>query len=58
MIFLRSEGRHSKIKKIVTGLSPDKKKALKPQLDKLGLPTKYSNLNTVEELRQYLSLIE
>ena len=48
----------SKIKKIVTGLSPDKKKALKPQLDKLGLPTKYSNLNTVEELRQYLSLIE
>ena len=48
----------SKIKKIVTGLSSDKKKALKPQLDKLGLPTKYSNLNTVEELRQYLSLIE
>lgn len=52
------EGLINQIKEIVDGFTPAKKKALKPKLDKVGLPTKYSTLTDIEQLKTFLSIVQ
>lgn len=47
-----------KIKNIVDNLSPVKKKALKPKLDGVGLTTKYSTFDNIEDLKTFLKILE
>ncbi|HBJ1650882.1 TPA: AAA family ATPase [Clostridium botulinum] len=48
----------SKIKAIVDGLNPTKKKALKPKLEKVGLTTKFSTFDNINDLHTFLKIVE
>ena len=49
---------HNKIKSIVDNFTPTKKKALKPKLDKVGLPTKFSTITNIDDLKKFLSIVQ
>lgn len=48
----------NKIKNIVDSLSPTKKKSLKPRLEKVGLTTKFSTFDKIEDLNLFLKIVE
>lgn len=49
---------HNKIKSIVDNFTQTKKKALKPKLDKVGLPTKFSTITNIDDLKKFLSIVQ
>lgn len=49
---------HNKIKSIVDNFTSTKKKALKPKLDKVGLPTKFSTITNIDDLKKFLSIVQ
>ena len=49
---------HNQIKAIVDTFTPTKKKALKPKLDKVGLPTKFSTITNIDDLKTFLKIVQ
>jgi hypothetical protein len=46
-----------RIKKTIEGLSQQKRKALKPKVEKEGLDSNYNNIEDVEQLKSFLEII-
>ena len=49
---------HNQIKAIVDTFTPTKKKSLKPKLDKVGLPTKFSTITNIDDLKTFLKIVQ
>ena len=48
----------SKIKAIVDSFNPTKKKALKPKLESVGLTTKFSTFDNIDDLNKFYEIVQ
>lgn len=48
----------SKIKAIVDSFNPTKKKALKPKLESVGLTTKFSTFDNIDDLKKFYEIVQ